>query len=129
MRIEFATNVRDVTTPTLFVGNNRLQLEQVGLQEAGALDEGSIAAIMLRPIGTLAMLWLLCRGAFDTLGDASTVESFTFNSMVVKPRLGIRGDKVKVAMDGEVRWLRAPLEVRVSSDLACDTRKVRAGVR
>ncbi len=114
IRIELGTSARDVTTPTLFVGNNRLQLEQVGLPEASALDEGCIAAVMLRPIGTLALLWLLCRGAVGTLGDASTVESFKFHGMVVKPRLGIRGRKVKVAMDGEVSWLLAPLEFRVS---------------
>jgi hypothetical protein len=33
--------------------------------------------------------------------------------MVVKPRFRI-GRKVKVALDGEVTWLRAPLEFRVS---------------
>jgi|GEM_PF-721045 len=62
LRIERGTDVRDVTTPTLFIGNNRLQLEQVGLAQASALDQGCLAAVMLRPIGALAMLWLLLRG-------------------------------------------------------------------
>jgi diacylglycerol kinase family enzyme len=114
LRIELGASARDVTTPTIFVGNNRLQLEQVGLQEARALDEGCIAAVMLRPIGTLSMFWLLCRGAIGTLGEASTVESFKFHRMVVKPRLAIGGRMVKVALDGEVSWMRAPLEFRVS---------------
>ena len=115
LRFELGGSARDVTTPTLFVGNNRLQLEQVGVEEAVALDEGQVAAVMLRPIGTLSMLWLLCRGAIGTLGDASTVESFQFESMVVRPRLGIRGSRIKVAMDGEVTWLPAPLEFRASA--------------
>ena len=114
LRIELGANARDVTTPTLFVGNNRLQLEQVGLPEAQALDEGCIAAVMLRPIGALAMLWLLLRGTMGTLGEASTVESFKFHRMVVKPRLALGGRMVKVAFDGEVSWMRAPLEFRVS---------------
>jgi len=114
LRIELGANAREVTTPTLFVGNNRLQLEQVGLQGARALDEGCIAAVMLRPIGALSMLWLLFRGAIGTLGEASTVESFKFHRMVVKPRLAFRGRMVKVALDGEVSWMRAPLEFRVS---------------
>src|SRR5450756_1247974 len=59
LRIEHGANARDVLTPTLFVGNNRLQLEQVGLPEAAALDEGCLAAVMLRPIGTVSMFWLL----------------------------------------------------------------------
>ncbi len=97
LRIERSTGVREVKTPTLFVGNNRLQLERVGLQEAEALDEGFIAAVMLRPISSLAMLGLLFRGAFGSLGEADTVESFKLHRMIVTPRAGRHGRKVKVA--------------------------------
>lgn len=114
LRIELGANAREVLTPTLFVGNNRLQLEQVGLPEADALDEGCLAAVMLRPIGTVSMFWLLLRGTMGTLGEANTVESFKFHRMLVKPRLAWGGHTVKVALDGEVSWMRAPLEFRVS---------------
>jgi diacylglycerol kinase family enzyme len=114
LSIELGASARNVTTPTLFVGNNRLQLERVGLQEAPALDEGCIAAVMLRPVGTLSMLALLFRGAVGTLGEASTVESFKFHRMVVTPRLALGRRMVKVAYDGEVTWMRVPLEFRVS---------------
>jgi diacylglycerol kinase family enzyme len=114
LRIELGEQAHDVTTPTLFVGNNRLQLEQVGLQEAPALDQGCIAAVMLRPIGSLALFWLLLRGSFGTLGEANTVQSLKFHRMVVKPRHAWGGHRVKVAIDGEVSWMRAPLEFRVS---------------
>ena len=114
LRIERGAETRDVTTPTLFVGNNRLQLEQVGLPQAPALDQGRIAAVMLRPLGRLAMLGLLLRGSLGTLGEADTVESFKFRDMVVKPRLNWGRQRVKVAIDGEVSWMRAPLEFKVS---------------
>ena len=114
LRIELGANARDVLTPTLFVGNNRLQLEQVGLPEAAALDEGCLAAVMLRPIGTVSMFWLVLRGTMGTLGEANTVESFKFHRMLVKPRLAWGRHTVKVALDGEVSWMRAPLEFRVS---------------
>jgi diacylglycerol kinase family enzyme len=114
LRIERAGKSHDIRTPTLFIGNNRLQLEQVGLPQASALDQGCLAAVMLRPIGWLTMFWLLLRGSFGTLGDADTVESFQFHHMVVKPRLDWHGLKVKVAFDGEVSWMRAPIEFRVS---------------
>nr|WP_296443632.1 diacylglycerol kinase family protein [Rhodoferax sp. UBA5149] len=114
LRIEQGATTRDVTTPTLFVGNNRLQLEQVGLPQAHSLDEGCIAAVMLRPVGAFAMLWLLLRGTMGTLGEADTVESFKFHRMLVKPRLAWGRRLVKVAFDGEVSWMRAPLEFRVS---------------
>jgi len=113
--IERGVDSRDISTTTLFIGNNRLQLEQVGLAQASALDQGFLAAVMLRPIGVLAMLWLLLRGSFGTLGEANTVESFQFHRMVVRPRLGWGGLRVKVAFDGEVNWMRTPLEFKVSA--------------
>ncbi len=112
--IEFGPNAREITTPTLFVGNNRLQLEQVGLPQAPALDEGCIAAVMLRPIGALAMLGLMLRGSLGTLGEADTVESFKFHRMLVKPRRTWGRRSVKVAFDGEVSRMRMPLEFQVS---------------
>ena len=68
---------------------------------------------MLRPVGTLAMIRLMLQGAMGTLGEAQSVERFEFDRMVVKPSLtpGRRG--VKVAFDGEVTTLRAPLDFRV----------------
>jgi hypothetical protein len=59
------------------------------------------------------MIRLMLHGAMGTLGEAQSVERFEFDHMVVKPRLpqGRRG--VKVAFDGEVTMMRAPLEFRV----------------
>jgi diacylglycerol kinase family enzyme len=114
LRIELGANRHEVVTPTLFVGNNRLQLEQVGLEEAQALDEGCLAAVILRPVDALAMLGLLFRGATGTLGEAGKVESFTFHRMLVRPWLSLGGRMVKVAFDGEVSRMRAPLEFRVA---------------
>jgi diacylglycerol kinase family enzyme len=116
IRIELGAAARELTTATLFVGNNRLQLERVGLHEAPALDEGCMAAVMLRPVGTLAMLWLVWRGAIGTLGGADDVQSFEFHRMVVRPRLHLGRRRVKVAFDGEVGWMAAPLVFRVSPE-------------
>lgn len=114
LRVELPGGTRAVQTPTLFVGNNRLQLEQVGLPEASALDNGCLAAVMLRPIGSWALLWLMVRGSMGRLGEADTVESFDFRRIVVSPRLAWGGRRVKVACDGEVGWMRMPLEFRVA---------------
>ena len=97
------------------MGNNRLQLEQLGVEPEQALRAGYITAVMLRPIGTLSMLRLMLHGAMGTLGEAQSVEHFEFDHLVVRPTLvpGRRG--VKVAFDGEVTRLRAPLDFRVLS--------------
>ena len=111
LRIRWEGAERVITTSTLFVGNNRLQLERMGFAEAAALESGRVAAVMLRPIGTLAMLGLLLRGALGTLGDADTVECFGFTHMQVRPRLLPGRRSIRVAMDGEVSRLHVPLEI------------------
>ena len=117
LHIELGTSIRDVRALTLFVGNNRLQLEQLGVQPQSRADSGPagacITAVMLRPIGTLAMIRLMLHGAMGTLGEAQSVERFEFDHMVVKPSLTPGRRRVKVAFDGEVTRLRAPLDFRV----------------
>ena len=114
LRIETDGQARAVTTTTLFVGNNRLQLEQVGLPLAPALDQGRIAAVVLRPVGVWSLLGLLLRGAMGRLGEADTLDSFDCQRLVVRPRLAWAGRSVKVAFDGEVGRLRLPLVFRVA---------------
>ena len=117
MRIEQEGTVRNVKALTLFVGNNRLQLEQLGVPPSITLPntQSHLTAVMLRPIGTPAMLRLMWHGAMGTLGTAEDIEYFSFNHLVVRPTLipGRRG--VKVAFDGEVTKLRAPLHFQVLS--------------
>jgi diacylglycerol kinase family enzyme len=116
LRIEQGGVVRDVRTLTLFVGANRLQLEQVGVQPEAPVghvrDDTRITAVMLKPIGTLSMIRLMLHGAMGTLGEAQSVAHFEFSHLVVKPRLAQGRRGIKVAFDGEVARMRAPLEFR-----------------
>jgi diacylglycerol kinase family enzyme len=100
---------RAVRTPTLVVANNALQLEKLGIAEAETVqrNRGELAGVGLRPIGRLAMLGLMVRGAMGTLGDADQVVSFAFRQLVVRSRSGKR--RIKVAVDGEILWLDYPL--------------------
>ncbi|MNR83827.1 Diacylglycerol kinase [compost metagenome] len=115
-------------TTTLFVGNNRLQLEQVGMPQARAVVQGELAAIAVRPVGKLAMLWLGACGALGRLGEAENVIGFSFKSLTVVPRSRARAPadshaagktrkhQIKVAADGEIMWLDTPLEFRVVAE-------------
>ena len=117
LHIEMGDTVREVQTLTLFVGNNRLQLQQFGAEPDDTVDgtpgDGSMAALMLRPIGTLSMIGLMLHGAMGRLGEAADVESFEFQHMVVKPSLAPGRREVVVAFDGEVARMRAPIDIRV----------------
>lgn len=100
---------RAVRTPTLVVANNALQLEKLGIDEAALVqrNRGELAAVCLRPIGRLAMLGVMLRGAMGTLGNADQIVSFAFRQITVSSRSGKR--RVKVAVDGEILWLNYPL--------------------
>lgn len=114
---------------TLFIGNNRLQLEQVGMREAEALAQGQLAGIAVNHVGTWAMLWLAARGALGRLGDADNVTGFSFGRLVVTSSGLLRNQAqsdqrkrhrsrrpIKVAADGEIMWMQAPLEFRVAPE-------------
>jgi diacylglycerol kinase family enzyme len=99
-------------TPTLFIANNRLQLERVGIPAASLVERHRLVAVALSPVGALGMLALVVRALFGRLGADERVTSFPFERMTVRSRFG-RG-RFKVATDGEIEWLRGPLTFRVA---------------
>lgn len=108
LEIEMDGQKTVLKTPTVFVGNNRLQLERLGWEPslAARVGEGCLAGLIAKPIGSWTMLWLMLRGALGRLGDAEQVHDFVFRSMTVRV-LGRR--RVKVAADGEVDVMTPPL--------------------
>jgi diacylglycerol kinase family enzyme len=120
LHLAFHGTERDIRTPTLFVGNNPLQLRQVGLAEAEMLEkERLLAAVALKPAGMFGLAGLLLRGALGRLGAAEGITSFAFESLTVKPRTlssSRKPRRVKVATDGELGWLDMPLLFRVAPE-------------
>lgn len=116
LRIVWREEERLLRTPTLFVGNNALQLGRLGLPEAEALHNGELAAVALRPIGRLAMLSLMAHGALGRLGEAEHVIGFSFRSLTVDAARSRRRRRVKVATDGELAWMQMPLVFRVAPE-------------
>lgn len=100
-----------IETSTLMVENNRLQLEEVGLPEATAIQRGQLALIVVKAKGVLQMLSLLIHAAMGRLGEADTVSSLSITSLTVSP---LRKRRIKVATDGEITWLLPPLIFRVA---------------
>ena len=117
LQIGVGAEQRVVRTLTLFVGNNRLQLEQVGMvsgpRSIVVRDNGRVMAVVLKPIGSFALLRLLLRGALGTLGEADSIENFEFEKMVVKPPRMLGRRRIKMAFDGEVVHMKPPLAFSV----------------
>ena len=115
LEVELDGRRTTLKSPTLFVGNNRLQLERLGWEPrlAAQVGEGRLAGLIAKPIRNWTMLWLMLRGAFGRLGDAEQVHDFVFRSLTVRV-LGMR--RVKVAADGEVGVMTPPLRFAVAEE-------------
>ena len=113
LEVELAGKTTTLRTPTLFIGNNHLQLAQVGIDAShtDAVKRGELVAVAVRPTGTLALLGLLARGVIGRLGDAENIDSFSFRKLKVALR---SRRKVKVATDGEITWMTPPLVFQVA---------------
>lgn len=91
---------------TLFIGNNALQLERVGIDPEASSD--ALTAVALRPPSPLRLLELGLRATFGSLGDAKDVLTFSFEKLIAQER-GASRHGIKVALDGEVTRMEGPL--------------------
>ena len=111
---------RHLRTATFFVGNNRLQMEQIGIPPlSDALEDGRLAAVAPRTRGKLGMLWLMVHGALGRMGrlnQADELTTFSFKRVEVKVRSLSRRRQVKVATDGEITMMSNPLEIHVMDE-------------
>jgi diacylglycerol kinase family enzyme len=114
IRLELDGKEQRLRTTTLFVGNNRLQMEQVGMEQlTDAVEDGQLAALAPKPMGKLGLLGLLVRGALGRLGGADDVVAFSFKRMTVRTPSLYGRKRLKVAVDGEVSKMATPFEFRV----------------
>ncbi len=112
LSVEHEGTRRELRTSTLFVANNRLQLEQVGAAEAPLLAQGMLVAMAPLAHGRLARLVLSLRGALSRMRDADDVIGFGFERFTVT-RHSRRRRHIKIATDGEIARLALPLVFRV----------------
>lgn len=110
-----------INSPLLFVCNNPLQLEQLGLghwQSSGPAPalRGGLMAVLLRHADSMQLYRLALKGALGTLGEDELLSLSTFKHLTVQPRPRWRYRTVKVALDGEVQRMRTPLFFEAVTD-------------
>jgi diacylglycerol kinase family enzyme len=113
LEVELDGEVKRLRTPSIFVCNNRLQLERVGIDAelVEQVGRGRLAALVARPMGAAGKLKVLWRAALGRLGDGPELDSTAMRSLAVTAR-GAR--RLKVSTDGEVQWMQLPLRFAVS---------------
>ena len=107
-------DARPMKVSTLFVGNNALQLQALGLPEAELAGRSALAALALRAFRPGELLWLALRGALGRLGEAPDLTHFACQTLTVRPLLPLQR-RLKVALDGEVLRLPPPLVFAVDA--------------
>lgn len=114
IEVELDGRIEQLRTPTLFAGNNALQLEMVSAPEplVREVREGrKLVGLVARPHGRWFKLRLMLRGLLGQVGASPEVDSFAFRSLTVAPA-GAR--KLKAATDGEAIAMQPPLRFSVS---------------
>jgi len=107
---------RRVRTPTLFIGNNPLQLDLFGLPQAEATGSGVLAAVSVKPVSSARLVTLALRGLIGALGPEPEVDAAPIRELRVQP-LGRRaGRPIAVAFDGELQTMQPPLSFRVAAE-------------
>jgi len=100
-------------TATVFLCNNRLQLQRLGIQDfvVQQVGEGRMACLLAPRMPWWTKLRLLLAAAFGRLGEERELQSFPLRSLTVGARTARR---LKVATDGEVQWMELPVRFTVS---------------
>jgi diacylglycerol kinase family enzyme len=113
LEIELDGHLTRVVTPGLFVGNNRMQLERIGIAASVSdhVGHGWLAGIASKRLDTWAKLRLAADGLLGRLGDAPEITAVRLKSLTVGNR---HARRVRVALDGEVCWMDLPLRIAVA---------------
>lgn len=103
-----------IPASTILVGNNALQLADIGLaDESESVKNGQLAIIALPPMNAGERIGVAFHGMLGILGKAPDVTHFACRQLVVEPLSNRRKRSVKVAMDGEISQMQPPLTFRV----------------
>ncbi|TCS39317.1 diacylglycerol kinase family enzyme [Paucimonas lemoignei] len=119
LRFEYASGRQEhgaevVRASTLFVGNNALQLDQVGLSEDNGERTAELTVLVLPAMNAIERLSIALRGMMGRLNQAPDTSHFQCRQLSVEPLARAQRRKVKIAMDGESAWMRPPLVFRVA---------------
>jgi diacylglycerol kinase family enzyme len=100
-------------TASVFLCNNRLQLQRVGIQEyvVEQVGQGRMACLLVPSMRWWSKLRMLASAAFGKLGEDRAVQSFPLRSITVGSR---NARRLKVATDGEVQFMELPVRFTVS---------------
>lgn len=100
---------RQYTTPMVFVGNNTLQLENLGLEAADDTKQDKLAMIIMKESSRWEIALFLLSGALKTLKNQSKLEEFGAENFEVTTSR----KTIDLVIDGEIIRCNTPLEFKI----------------
>lgn len=107
LRIDMGRGEEPVITPLLFVGNNQYSLERGSVGCRDSLSDGKLSVYAVSRVGRFALFWL---GARALIGKADRKQDFQTLGDTDAITVGSASRSLEIALDGEVRRLKLPLE-------------------
>jgi diacylglycerol kinase family enzyme len=98
-----------VTTPMVFIGNNRYDTRLFNLGKREVLEGGELWVYLARDAGRLGFVKLALRALAGRLEESRDFQGLGVEQVVVEDRRRV----LKVAFDGEVCHLAPPLRYRI----------------
>jgi len=99
----------NLTTPMVFIGNNRYETKLFALGKRLALDEGELWVYLARDAGRFRFVRLALRALVGRLDDSRDFQGQCVRELLVEDRRRL----VRVAFDGEVCQVAPPLCYRI----------------
>jgi diacylglycerol kinase family enzyme len=96
-------------TPLLFIGNNRYELEGLKLGTRPTLKGGYLFVAVAHAMTGFDLFRLFVRALFGHLRQTDELEEFPTTEASVEVRRGL----IRVSTDGEVTWMKPPLQYRI----------------
>lgn len=112
IRMTTAQGEQLLHTPLVFAGRNPLQIESVGIQGSGCVENGNIAFYILPPVGR----WGLLRAAIRLMLRRASVGADLHLICADRAHISAHRQNVRVAYDGEIERMTSPLVFRVRPD-------------
>ncbi len=98
-----------LTTPFVFVGNNKYEIEGFNIGSRARLDAGLLSLHMAQNTGRLRFLKLCLRALMGSLHDSRKFQALYSKEVSIETRR----KKMRVAIDGEVTTMKTPLHCRI----------------
>ncbi len=109
VRIDINGTTLERRTPFVFIGNNRYQMEGFSIGERAQLDGAVLSLYVANRTGRAGLLRLAVRALCKRLKQSKDFDMVSARHIHVETR----HDRLQVANDGELCYMRAPLQYRV----------------